>query len=88
MLFWIELEVNISRVYLATDADEEKLKCNLSAVLSGGLDTTATQLLWTMQALAEFPEEQEKLSRQIRDNLGSEPIDHDNVHRVGLGTLH
>ena len=70
--------------------DREQLKCNMSVVLSGGLDTTATQLLWIMQTMAQNPHYQEQLFQQIQTHIGGREIDdvtNEGVRKVTLGTF-
>ncbi len=77
----------MSNVGSWTGADKESLKSNLTAVLSGGLDTTATQLLWIMQVVAAEKDIQEQLANQIHAVVGNNPITYDTIAQIPLGSL-
>ena len=64
---------------------EKMLNSNLTAILSGGIETTATQLVWVIQLLAQHPEIQEEAHAQINDVIGQDDVNYDNVQQCTFG---
>ncbi|XP_055878597.1 cytochrome P450 2E1-like [Biomphalaria glabrata] len=73
----------------ATTMDEENLAKIFADVLNAGADTTSTGMLWCMLYAINFPEVQEKIFREIENEIGLEkaPTTQDKTKLVYLNAF-
>ena len=80
----------LDRLLAATDPETGKgmsdayILDNLLTFLIAGHETTASSLTWTLFLLAKYPEWQERIAREVHNNVGDDEISAEHISKLDV----